>query len=119
PNIKSFAKIPSMNSYTGFARTIVVLGDSVADLNKAEALVYSVDKTSSLDEEVLHTDQGDFYVSDETLLEITNTDGSITYKSAIGQTADMKNITIYYETLYPKEHNEEPMKRAIRICYTK
>lgn len=119
PNIKSFAKIPSMNSYTGFARTIVVLGDSVADLSKTEALVYSVDKTSSLDEEVLHTDQGDFYVSDETLLEITNTDGSITYKSAIGQTADMKNITIYYETLYPKEHNEEPMKRAIRICYTK
>lgn len=119
PSIKSFAEIPSMNSYTGFARTIVVLGDAVADLNKAEALVYSIDRNSSLDEEVLHTDQGDFYVSDETLLEITNTDGSITYKSAIGQTADMKNLTIYYETLYPKEHNEKPIKRAIRICYTK
>ena len=116
PHIKNYTDTPSMDSYVGFARTIVVLGNSVEGLDKEQAF-YFYKEDSSFEKEAWHTDEGIFFVSDNTLLEITNLDGSITYKPALGHTPPMTNLTIYYETIMIEDGSGTTLKRAVRICY--
>lgn len=118
PYLKDSTYAPSMDSYTGWARTIVVLGDSVDSLDAAKRYFFYKETSPSFEKEVWYTDNGgEFYVSDHTLLEITNLDGSITYKPAAGHTPPMTYLTIYYETVYPRENSDTSIKRAVRICY--
>ena len=122
PYLKDSTYSPSMNSYNGWARTIVVLGDSVDNLDTTqEFFTYKEDATSPDEtwyKEIWHTDMDSYYIANDTLLEITNLDGSITYKPAIGQLPPMTTLTIYYEEVIAEEAGAVPYKRAVRICYT-
>lgn len=118
PYLKDSTYTPSMDSYIGYARTIVVLGDSVDGLDKAQRFFFYKETSPAFEKEVWYTDnKGEFYVSDHTLLEITNLDGSITYKPAAGHTPPMTNLTIYYETISIEDGSGTTLKRAVRICY--
>ena len=101
----------------GFIETLVVLGNSVEGLDKEQSFFQYKDTSSSFEKEAWHTDDGIFFVSDNTLLEITNLDGSITYKPALGHTPPMTNLTIYYETIMIEDGSGTTLKRAVRICY--
>ena len=111
--------IPDCLEFTpGFIETLIVLGDSVENLETTQAFFFYRDTVPSFEAEIWYTDAGHFYVSNNTLLEITHLDGSITYKSALAQTPPMTNLTIYYKTLYPNENPDTPIQRAVRICYS-
>lgn len=115
PTIKGKADTISMDFYIGYARTIVVLGDSVKDLQKEQVdLLYSRDCSDT--ESIWVTSLGNYLVTNDTLFEITQSDGSITYKTNQLLPVSTYYMTIYYETL-PNEYFDTT-KKAVRISYT-
>ena len=122
PTIKSEdAIITSMDSYVGYARTIVVLGDSVEGLQEETAYFFYRDYAEpKLESVIWRTSNGSYLVTTDTLLEITQPDGSIIYHylTALNQVPPLSaKLTIYYETLSEDTIASNTTKKIIRVSY--
>lgn len=105
----------------GFIKTIVVLGDSVNTLQKDQAYFFYRDNyDSSTNKAIWNTDQGPYLITSDTLLEITQPDGSVQYQYATNQLPPMSaHMTIYYETLSDYIIDNTFAKKVVRVSYAK
>ena len=118
PNIKG--QVVSMDSYVGFARTIVVLGDSVEGLQSEIAYFFYQNTSFTFPVETLwYTSEGAYLVTKDTLLEIEQTDGTIRYEYLKEkQVPNSSELTIYYEILPEEEALKfQTTKKIVRVSY--
>ena len=108
---------PSTDSSVRYAKTIVVLGDSIDGLQQEQATFLSSSHYNNITTELIwNTNKDTYLVTTNTLLEITQTDGSVRYTTINTTTNPLPilntNMTIYYETI-----PDSTLKKAIRISY--
>ena len=108
---------PSTDSNVRYAKTIVVLGDSIDGLPQEQAtFLFSRQYSNITTELIWNTNKDSYLVTTNTLLEITKLDGSIQYTTINTITNPLPIIntemTIYYETI-----SGTTLKKAIRISY--
>ena len=123
PTIKgNDTTIASMDSYVGYARTIVVLGDTIDGLQEETAYFFYPNNADPENGGVIwNTNRGSYLVTTDTLLEITQPDGSIKYQylTKLNQVPPLSaELTIYYKTLSEDTVAFNTTKKIIRVSYT-